>query len=62
VAPKFEQASQEEPEVTGTGEKVYQSFYQQVLRRKREAPVFEKEVDLDDELRKLENLKLNRQQ
>jgi hypothetical protein len=41
-------------------EEKQESFYQRVLKQNRE-PIFEKEIDLDEELRKLEDIKLNRQ-
>jgi len=51
VAPKFEQDNMsEEPEVSSNGEKVYSSFYYNLLKKKRETPIFEKELDLDLEL------------
>jgi hypothetical protein len=51
VAPKFEQANNsEEPEVSSEGEKVYPSFYYNLLKKKQETQIFEKELDLDLEL------------
>lgn len=54
VAPRFEQSE-------ASKEKEKESFYQRVLRKKKSEPIFEKEIDLDEEIRKLEQIKLNRQ-
>ena len=38
---------------------IEESFYQRILKKNSE-PIFDKEIDLDEELRKLEQMKLNR--